>query len=502
MGKLFILLPSILLFLTGIPVTGHAQKIVETDTVYTYEMMQEDLRFLDQEYGDLIEVFETGKTPYGRHLYLVKLGYGDAHVFYNASHHAREWLTTILLMNMLEEYAKAYQTGSDIQGYNLKELLHQTTIWMMPMVNPDGVTLQQKGLSAFPKSVHQQLIQFNEGSRDFKRWKANAEGIDLNRQYPAGWEEIEATRPSWKNYKGTRPFQAKEVQTVRDLTYILDPQITLAYHTAGQIIYWNYNIEPKFIERDTRIAETYSRMSGYRLVETRTGSGYTDWFNVQFKRPGLTPELGVYPGERNVDPTYFPEAWKRNQLAALYMAEEGFQLSEKISNPRKEGNDVIYADGRFERDILPSDAMSLYQQILYIKRNYSLHIEQAVKLYSWYKGCEGKCSMNDPVLSAIFPPLKKFQQWETKRTVNAFHTWKIKMNIPIDSNSVHGENIYILDSQLNRVDIQIVPLIDEIAIKPPKGGYKPGTYTLYIKEVRSRKNAVMKTPVEMQFRVE
>lgn len=496
MGKLFILLPSILLFLTGIPVTGHAQKIVQTDTVYTYEMMQENLRFLDQEYGDLIEVFETGKTPYGRHLYLVKLGYGDAHVFYNASHHAREWLTTILLMNMLEEYAKAYQTDSDIQGYNLKELLHQSTIWMMPMVNPDGVTLQQRGLSAFPKLVHQQLIQFNEGSRDFKRWKANAEGIDLNRQYPAGWEEIEVIGPSWKNYKGTRPFQAKEVKTVRDLTYILDPQITLAYHTAGQIIYWNFNIDPKFIERDTRIAEAYFRMSGYPLVETRTGSGYTDWFNVQFKRPGLTPELGVYPGKTNVDPAKFPEAWTRNRKAALYIAQEGYRL---LKNRPSEYTGDIYADGQFKQKILPSTAVPLYQQVLNVKEAYSLAADKAVQLYSWYKHCGGNCSVKDPALSEIFPSLKRFHQWETRKTVDPGHIWKIKLNTTIDPDSVHDENIYILDEQQNKVNIDLYPLMNEIAIKPPKGGYPPGVYTLYIKELQSLKGKAMQKPIEMEF---
>lgn len=59
-------------------------------------------------------------------------------------------------------------------------------MWFVPMVNPDGVTLQQEELKAFPISLHASLLEMNEGSKNFKRWKANAKGIDLNRQYKAG----------------------------------------------------------------------------------------------------------------------------------------------------------------------------------------------------------------------------------------------------------------------------------------------------------------------------
>ena len=64
-----------------------------------------------------------------------------------------------------------------IDGYDAKKILNNTTIWFIPMVNPDGVTLQQTGLTSFPKADHAKIIKMNNGSTNFKRWKANGKGL-------------------------------------------------------------------------------------------------------------------------------------------------------------------------------------------------------------------------------------------------------------------------------------------------------------------------------------
>lgn len=63
----------------------------------------------------------------------------------------------------------------------------------MTMVNPNGVTLQQRGLNAFPKKDHANLIRMNAGSKNFKRWKANAKGVDLNRNFSVDWGTVKGS---------------------------------------------------------------------------------------------------------------------------------------------------------------------------------------------------------------------------------------------------------------------------------------------------------------------
>lgn len=77
----------------------------------------------------------------GEDIWVIKLGKGSRQVFYSASIHANEWITTPVLMKFIENYANAYVTNSNILGYSIRNLFNTTSIFIMPMVNPDGVNL-------------------------------------------------------------------------------------------------------------------------------------------------------------------------------------------------------------------------------------------------------------------------------------------------------------------------------------------------------------------------
>jgi hypothetical protein len=55
----------------------------------------------------------------------------------------------MIVMEMIERYAKAYNSNSLVGSYYAKDMLDEISISFVPMVNPDGVTLQQRGLEAF-----------------------------------------------------------------------------------------------------------------------------------------------------------------------------------------------------------------------------------------------------------------------------------------------------------------------------------------------------------------
>ena len=44
-------------------------------------------------------------------------------------------------MKFVEDYAEAYQKNSTLYGFSVKRLFESATIYIMPMVNPDGVDL-------------------------------------------------------------------------------------------------------------------------------------------------------------------------------------------------------------------------------------------------------------------------------------------------------------------------------------------------------------------------
>lgn len=135
------------------------------------------------------------------------------------SHHGREWLSSKILMSMLEDYAAAYRAGKPVEGYPSRSL-DEVSIWFIPMLNPDGVSIQQGDLSNLNILEKAAVWKMNRYSKNWSRWKANAKGIDLNRQYPAGWKEVMSheTKPTYQFYKGEQPLEAAEVKALAEFT--------------------------------------------------------------------------------------------------------------------------------------------------------------------------------------------------------------------------------------------------------------------------------------------
>ncbi|WP_460321869.1 M14 family metallopeptidase [Paenibacillus sp. YSY-4.3] len=368
-------------------VSANSGDIVRSDVVMSYERMTSHIADLAERYPEIIEYKSIGKTPYGREIWAVKLGQGEAAIFINGSHHAREWLTTTINLQMIEQYAKAYRAGTAIEGYDARKVLNETTIWFVPMVNPDGVTLQQSGLKVFPENSRNALLQMNQGSKDFTRWKANAQGVDLNRQYPADWNTIHnnAAGPNWMNYKGAKPLQTAENQSLVNFTYEIQPEIAVSYHSAGRILYWNYKTAPANLERDRKLAQSFAAKTGYSLVQPTSnpsGGGYTDWFISTFGRPAFTPEIGIKTGEAHLPLSAFAEEWKRNKGIGIWLADEGYRLwlssnRNRAEQPLEEGALTI------------TEARDVYSEPNFLSKATTRvspqTLQAAAKVGNWYK---------------------------------------------------------------------------------------------------------------------
>lgn len=123
---------------------------------------------------------------FGNAIFCIRLGNGKKEVFYNASFHANEWITTPVLMKFIEDFCIAYTNNSSIYGYNAREIFNSTSIYIVPMVNPDGVNLATGSLTYGTSYNYAKNIASNYPDIPFPTgWKANIEGVDLNLQFPA-----------------------------------------------------------------------------------------------------------------------------------------------------------------------------------------------------------------------------------------------------------------------------------------------------------------------------
>lgn len=299
--------------------------LVNGKKTYTYDQLGIDVKELEVMYNGLVSTEVIGKSVDGRNIYAVKVGKGKKEILLNGSHHAREHMTTNVLMEMIDSYAMSYVKGSKISGYKTNSILNQTSIWFVPMVNPDGVTLVQKGHLSAKNPQH--VLKLNGGKKDFSAWKANVRGIDLNRQYPPNWNKIKGPKgPAPKNFKGYKPLSEPEVVSLVKFVRKHKFKSATAYHSSGNILYWHYHQKGSQLKRDMQIAKQYSKLTGYRLVkQTKPGAGgggFKDWFITETKMTGFTPEISPYVGERPVPNKNFPSIWKKNHAAGLMLAND------------------------------------------------------------------------------------------------------------------------------------------------------------------------------------
>lgn len=153
---------------------------------YTYEMMQMDIEAI-QELYPFVEVFSIGKSVIGKDLTALKIGNGSKEIFYSASFHANEWITTPVLMKFIADYCLAYVQNKNINGYSAKELFQNATLYIVPMVNPDGVDLVTGSITK-GSQYYNSAKKISDSYPDIpfpSGWKANIEGVDLNLQFPA-----------------------------------------------------------------------------------------------------------------------------------------------------------------------------------------------------------------------------------------------------------------------------------------------------------------------------
>ncbi len=275
-------------------------QVVDTNIDYTYAILERDIAGLKARYP-FIETGVAGQSVLGNNLYYLRLGEGTNEVFYNASHHSLEWITTPVLMKFVEDFAFSYSRGQTLgSGYNPSEIWQKSSLYFIPMVNPDGVDLVLDGLSR-DNPYYDSLIEWNGGSSDFSTvWQANIRGVDLNHNYDAAWEdskqaEIEfgITGPGPTRYGGPAPESEPESRAVADFTRGHDFRLIMAYHSQGEVIFWDFmNMAPP--EART-IGEAFARESGYvlsRPAGIASYAGYKDWFIQDWHRPGYTIEVG------------------------------------------------------------------------------------------------------------------------------------------------------------------------------------------------------------------
>ena len=237
-----------------------------------------------------------GKSLLGRELSLLRLGRGKRNIIYVGTHHAMEWHTGVVLILFADDYVRRYSEGDSY----VKHLFEEFSIWVIPVLNPDGVELRRQGGIA-GGLLCKRLRKMNGESDDFTLWQANARGVDLNHNYNSGFseykkleEEMGITCGSPTKYSGEFPESEPESAALAVFTRTLSPEAVVSLHTQGEEIY--YTGGGVRLDSAEKKALSFAGLTGYEpQIPTGTAAygGYCDYTTEKLGIPSLTVECGL-----------------------------------------------------------------------------------------------------------------------------------------------------------------------------------------------------------------
>ncbi len=288
--------------------------VVDTSTqLYTYEEMAGDLQELASKYPDRLAVSVLAVTDDGRNVYLARLGNAKAgkEALVHAAIHAREYMTAMLAMSQLEYYLRNWDAEYK-DGKTYGDIFNSVCLYMLPMVNPDGVTISQFGARGIKNDELRAKFLKMEGSDNYRRWKANVNGVNLNRNFNSYWAP-DKDHPAMEGYCGPYAESEAETRAVVDLVNSRNFACSIAFHTAERTVYYNVGQKGEVLEKAKKLASLCADMTGYKREDEESvprGLDY-NWLNLEKGIPALIIECGISMSPLPL--SEFPAIWKENR---------------------------------------------------------------------------------------------------------------------------------------------------------------------------------------------
>lgn len=271
-------------------------------TAMDYKQLRSALEKIEEDF-EFVHCFSIGKSVLKRRIDTVILGNGTKPILFVGTHHSMEYMTSMIMVKFITDLCSAYKNSEKICDCDIKELFKNVSLYIVPMLNPDGVELHLYGEDSIKpvagsKTIITRLQKASNG--DYSKWQANAHGVDLNHNYNADFKRLKAMEtesginsPSPTRYGGKRPESEPETHALCNLCRRIMFSRVYAFHSQGEEIYWNFGENTP--ECSERIARNLSLVSSYKVSVPEgiaSCGGFKDWFIDVFKRPGFTVEVG------------------------------------------------------------------------------------------------------------------------------------------------------------------------------------------------------------------
>lgn len=274
--------------------------------------------------SDIVKLEIIGQSVDNRNIYGLEIGYGDRVIYLDASMHAAEVASTVFLTKFINDLVYKYESGDK----DIINALNNVKMVFIPSLNPDGYEVYNFGIESIRNK--DLWIYQNKDRVNFRTFKYNANGVDLNRNFPSqnsglyyNGKKLKSSVSLNKTVKNGTYFgnleMGSEPETQAAIYYILkhhkNTVVYINMHSQGRVIYAGKpNLSSKFNNNTVKFANWVSKYTGYKvhgLSSEEVGEGndgtITDFFSEMahgFKFSTETLKLSADKYKGNFDSKY------------------------------------------------------------------------------------------------------------------------------------------------------------------------------------------------------
>ena len=253
--------------------SSHLNQQMNTEALDDYlspEEVRNELAKLAQNFPDLTRLKTIGRSRRDLPIQALVISADPDNknqptLLFNAMHHAREVMTTEVVVHMAQVLLARYGQNPEVT-----EWLNSARIIVVPQVNPDGNTLVHTGRALWRKNA------WEDDGRLF--------GVDLNRNYPALWGACNGSSivKSSDSYRGPNAMSEPETQAMVELVETERPVANISYHSFSEMILYPYGCRR---EKNPSL-DLFKSLAASMKEAVIDDSGRTNTYSV-----GTPPEL-------------------------------------------------------------------------------------------------------------------------------------------------------------------------------------------------------------------
>lgn len=294
---------------------------------YTYEKISEEMERLERKFGEILFGKVIGYSHDDREIRMMRLGLGEKVLFCTAGVHGRENINPIILLKMIEEYANAYTERSLLAGrYDVYQILQKYSIFWIPIVNPDGYSIALEGVQVIRNPKLRQALRIRR--LDYKNWKCNARGVDINRNFPC--------KSYIKRFYYDAPASERETQALIHVFRIYPSVGYVDFHSRGKMIYYYRSaMSGGYNRQNYYLARRLQELSNYRLGQREeefsadySGGNSVHYYSEVIGGPAITVETVEENAQFPLKTDYQIDTYREIRCIPLEILQQTMHLSD------------------------------------------------------------------------------------------------------------------------------------------------------------------------------